>query len=99
MALLSKTFHGQVTLITQNFRVVQIERRENFNPEDLLSEDLGLIEESFKRDVVKEKINQALKGLEYGQVALVVKKGRLTQIERTRKERYSDLQGLAGDGI
>ncbi|MDR2366695.1 MAG: YezD family protein [Deltaproteobacteria bacterium] len=97
--LLKKTFHGQVILITQNYRVVQVERKENFNPEDLQGVFLGLDSENFNPRAVKDKLVQALRGLEFGQVVLVVKKGRLVQIERHLKERFSDLQGLGGDGI
>jgi hypothetical protein len=97
--LLRRTFHGQVILITQNFRVVQVERKENFNPEELADPNLGLEPEFFKPQAVREKIIQALKGLEFGQVVLVIKKGRLVQIERNLKERFADLQGLGGDGI
>jgi hypothetical protein len=97
--LLERTFHGQVTLITQNFRVVQVERRENFNPEDLSEPELGLDPTSFNPKAVRDKIVQALKGLEFGQIILVIKKGRLVQIERNLKERFGDLQGLGGDGI
>lgn len=97
--LLKRTYHGQVVLVAQNFRVVQVERRENFNPEELLEPDLGLFPESFDPKAIKDKIVQALKGLEFGQVILVVKKGRVVQIERHLKERFADLQGLGGDGI
>lgn len=97
--LLQKTFHGQVVLITQNFRVVQVERRENFNPDELSNPNLGLAPETFNPQTVREKIIGALKGLEFGQVVLVIKKGRLVQIERNLKERFADLQGLGGDGI
>ena len=97
--LLKRTFHGQVVLITQNYRVVQVERKENFNPEELSEPELGLLPESFNPQAVRDKIVQALKGLEFGQVVLVVKKGRLVQIERNLKERFADLQGLGGDGI
>jgi hypothetical protein len=97
--LLKVTFHGQVTLITQNFRVVQVERKENFNPEELLEDHLGLSADNFSPQTVKDKVVQALKGLEFGQVVLLIKKGRLVQIERHLKERFSDLQGLSGDGI
>jgi hypothetical protein len=99
LKLLVKTFHGQVTLITQNYRVVQVERKENFNPEELLDEYLGLSMDNFSPQTVKDKVVQALKGLEFGQVVLMIKKGRLVQIERHLKERFSDLQGLGGDGI
>ncbi|MDR2141550.1 MAG: YezD family protein [Deltaproteobacteria bacterium] len=97
--LVKNTYHGQIALITQNFRVVQVERKENFNPEDLSDRNLGLQGESLKSQPLKVKIGQALKGLEFGQVILIFKKGRLTQIERLQKERFSDLQGLSGDGI
>lgn len=98
--LLRRTFHGQITIITQNFRVVQVERKENFNPEELSGEvNLALKDDGINLPVVRKRIAEALKGLEFGQVILVVKKGRLAQIERLRKERYSDLQGVYGDGI
>jgi hypothetical protein len=97
--LVKKTYHGQIVLISQNFRVVQVERKENFNPEDLLDRDLGLRGEGLKAQALKDRIFQALRGLEFGQVILVFKKGRLTQIERLQKERFSDLQGMSGDGI
>jgi hypothetical protein len=100
MSLLRRTFHGQITIITQNFRVVQVERKENFNPEELQGADaLSLKEDGLNFEAVQKRIIGALKGLEFGQVVLVVKKGRLAQIERLRKERYSDLQGVYGDGI
>ncbi|MDR1577491.1 MAG: YezD family protein [Deltaproteobacteria bacterium] len=97
--LVKKTYHGQIILIAQNFRVVQVERKENFNPEDLFVRDLGAASENIKVQPLKDRIIQALKGLEFGQVILVFKKGRLTQIERLQKERFSDMQGMSGDGI
>ncbi|MDR1608949.1 MAG: YezD family protein [Deltaproteobacteria bacterium] len=97
--LVKKTYHGQIVLIAQNFRLVQVERKENFNPEDLFERDLGLHFENLKVQLLKDRIVQALKGLEFGQVILVFKKGRLTQIERLQKERFSDMQGMSGDGI
>jgi hypothetical protein len=97
--LVKQTFHGQVIIISQNFRVVQVERRENFQPEELSEKSLGLNQAGFNPGKIKDKILQALKGLEFGQVILVIKKGRLVQIERMQKERYSDLMGLEGEGI
>jgi hypothetical protein len=98
LELLRETYHGQLTIVNQNFRVVQVERRENFNPDEL-GGPLGLDGDRLNVGAVKKKISQALKGLEFGQVILVVKKGRLAQIERLQKERFSDLQGVYGDGI
>lgn len=98
LELLRETYHGQITIVNQNFRVVQVERRENFNPDELGGAS-GLNGEGLNLVVVRKRITQALKGLEFGQVILVVKKGRLAQIERLQKERFSDLQGVYGDGI
>jgi hypothetical protein len=79
--------------------VVQVERRENFSPEELAPVSLGLKDEGINLGEVQKRIINALKDLEFGQVILVVKKGRLAQIERLKKERFSDLQGVYGDGI
>ncbi|MDR1312230.1 MAG: YezD family protein [Deltaproteobacteria bacterium] len=97
--LLRGTRHGQITIVTQNFRVVQVERRENFNTDELGERPGNAAADSLNLAAVKKKISLALKGLEFGQVILVVKKGRLAQIERLQKERFSDLQGVYGDGI
>jgi hypothetical protein len=97
--LLRQTFHGQITIISQNHRIVQVERRENFSPEELRVPPQGLADDLSDPSRIIKKISQALSGLEFGQVALVVKKGHLVQIERLQKERLPDVQGLAGDGI
>jgi hypothetical protein len=99
IGLLRGTYHGQITIVLQNFRVVQVERKENFNPEELEGTPLGLTPGGFNPKAVRDKIVKALVGLEFGQIILVVKKGKLAQLERLQKERFSDLQGLGGDGI
>lgn len=48
---------------------------------------------------LRAKIAQAIKGLGYGQVAIVIKNGKVVQIERTEKERFSGVEGRYGDGI
>ncbi|MDR2350460.1 MAG: YezD family protein [Deltaproteobacteria bacterium] len=100
MDLLRKTYHGQIAIVTQNHRVVQVERKENFDPEELSGLiPLALNEDGLNLPVVRKRITEALRGLEFGQVILVVKKGRLDRIERLLKERYATLQGVYGDGI
>jgi hypothetical protein len=98
ISLLKRTYHGQIVIINQNYKVVQVERKENFNPEEILMPSLGL-EELVNPDQIMKKLSEALVGLEFGQVILVIKKGRLVQIERLQKVRLSDVQGLGGDGI
>jgi hypothetical protein len=96
MNLLERSFHGQITLIVQNFRLVQIERKENYNPDELLTLDKL---KGLNRQPVIKKLAQALDNLEFGQVVIVLKKGRIAQIERIVKERLTDLTGLDGEGI
>jgi hypothetical protein len=98
MSLIQHSFHGQIVLVTQNYRLVQIERQEKFNPEEVL-ENRADSQLASLEPQLRERISQALANLEFGQVVIVVKKGRLGQIERIAKVRYTDLIGLAGDGI
>jgi hypothetical protein len=97
--LLKRTYHGQISIISQNFRVVQVELKENFNPDELMAPGTGLLDGLENHIQVQNKIAKALAGLEFGQVILVIKKGHLAQIERLQKVRLSDVQGLGGDGI
>jgi hypothetical protein len=96
MNLLAASFHGRITLVVQNFRLVQVERQENFNPDELLAPGGH---QDFSRPALIKKISRALDNLEFGQVAIVVKKGRLSQIERIARERVTDILGLDGEGI
>lgn len=47
---------------------------------------------------IRASVLEVLKELKYGQVSIVIKAGKITQIEKTEKQRAS-LQGLYGDGI
>jgi hypothetical protein len=99
LRLLRQTFHGQIVIITQNYRVVQVERKENFSPDELAAQSLGLLDDTSSPQPILQKIGGALADLEFGQVILVVKKGHLVQIERLQKVRLPNVQGLGGDGI
>lgn len=48
---------------------------------------------------LRAEITAALSGLEYGQVVILIKDGKVTQIERTEKKRLPRLEGLNGEGI
>ena len=48
---------------------------------------------------LRTEIKNALDGLEYGQIVILVKDGKVTQIDRTEKKRLPRLEGLGGDGI
>ncbi|MDR2199524.1 MAG: YezD family protein [Deltaproteobacteria bacterium] len=97
--LLKGTYHGQIVIINQNYRIVQVERKENFNPEELQDPVPGFSGDLSRPEQIEKRISEALEGLEFGQVILIVKKGQLAQIERLEKVRLADVQGLGGDGI
>ncbi len=48
---------------------------------------------------IKAEIAKALSGLEYGQLVIQIKDGKVTQIDRTEKRRLPRLEGLYGEGI
>lgn len=53
---------------------------------------------SKESQAIRSSVLEALKELKYGQVSIIIKAGKITQIEKTEKQRAS-LQGLYGDGI
>ena len=102
ISILSSTFHGNVTLIYQDSRLMQIERNEKIRPITLAGK--GKVEATAvkeKRDfsILRMRILEAVEKLEYGQVVIGIKEGRVIQIDRTEKQRFSDFVGIYGDGI
>lgn len=59
------------------------------------SENKPLSQES---KAIRASVLEALADLKYGQVTIIIKAGKITQIEKTEKQR-ANLQGLYGDGI
>lgn len=51
------------------------------------------------RAAIRAKIADSIKGLRYGQVTIIIKNGKVVQIERTEKERFTGVEGRYGDGI
>ncbi len=54
---------------------------------------------SKESQAIRSSVLESLKELKYGQVTIVIKAGKITQIEKTEKQRVTSLQGLYGDGI
>lgn len=48
---------------------------------------------------LRAKILEAVSDLRYGQVTIMIKSGKVTQIDRTEKQRYTGVEGTYGDGI
>ena len=102
ISILNNTFHGNVVLIYQDSRLVQIERNEKIKPAELSGKNCELpqgLKENCNVPVVRAKILEAFENMEYGQVVIVIKEGRIIQIDRTEKQRFQTLVGLYGDGI
>lgn len=101
MAIVKDIGHGNITLMTQNFRLIQIERNEKIRPCDL--ETPVKPEKNIRRGcnyaAARAGILEACQALEYGQVVIVIKNGKIVQIDRTEKQRFPSLVGLNGDGI
>ena len=102
ISILSSTFHGNVTLIYQDSRLMQIERNEKIRPITLVGGSKGApttVPEKRDFSALRMRILEAIEKLEYGQVVIGIKEGRVIQIDRTEKQRFSDLVGIYGDGI
>jgi len=102
ISILNSTFHGNVALIYQDCRLVQIERNEKIRPADSTNRKNQLpqgLRENCDLPAVKVRIQEAFEKLEYGQVVIVIKEGRIIQIDRTEKQRFPALVGVYGDGI
>lgn len=98
--VLKTTFHGNVTLVTQNFRLVQIERNEKIRPCDMITRGQKLnVDKKSDYTQIGKKIQKEFGDLEYGQIVIVIKEGKIIQIERTEKHRFQEFTGLDGEGI
>mgnify|MGYP003759767089 CR=1 FL=1 len=51
------------------------------------------------KSAIRAKIAESIRGMRYGQIAIVIKNGKVVQIERTEKERFVGVEGKYGDGI
>jgi len=96
--LINSTYHGSVTFIIQDSCVIQIERSEKLRLSDLLNKpSTGAKTNDSSR--VRAKILESLSGLKYGQIVVVIKNGAVVQIEKTEKSRFTEWEGVDGEGI
>lgn len=86
---------GSVTLIVQDGKIIQIEKLDKIRVGDK-----RLLEASGESNpLLRKKLIEAVQGMSYGQVTIVVQHRRVIQIERMEKQRVNSLEGLYGDGI
>ncbi|EGO64606.1 YezD family protein [Acetonema longum] len=95
-----KIEHGSITLIVQDGRLIQMDviQKVRFTaaPE---KPDKGSPKHSEAKVSLSGQVAAALKGMKFGQVVLVIKDGRIVQVERTEKQRFPNLEGIYGEGI
>ena len=88
--------YGQVVLVAQDGRLIQVEREEKLRLAGacLPREHASMAEEDLTG--LAQRIRTAVIHLDFGQLVIVVKAGNVVQIERTVKQRFT---GLDGEGI
>jgi hypothetical protein len=95
-AAIADIIFGSITLIVQDAHLIQMEKIEKirFGETKTAAALRGAMPEKMRTG-----ITEALQGLCYGQVLLTIKDGKIVQLERTEKQRFSMLQGVNGEGI
>lgn len=98
--LIKETKLGSLTFIVQDSHVIQLERHEKYQ----FSNRPQKVEARPRLKLVEtrqplERIQNALAGIQFGQVVVKVQAGRIVQIDRTEKQRLQELVGVGGDGI
>lgn len=98
--LLKTVFHGEIIMSIQNFSVIQIERKEKIRLTDLAIYEKHHKEASqMDYTLVCRKIQKEFQNLEFGNIVVVIKSGRVVQVERTVKQRFQSFTGMDGEGI
>lgn len=87
---------GEVALIAQDGLLVQIEREEKVRLENLLQASQMTAQPLTNPQGLAKHIRQEFARLLFGKLVIVVKQGKVTQMERTEKQRFL---GLDGEGI
>ena len=99
---IQRIHHGTVTLIVQDGRLIQLDKAEKIrlNPADMAKVIEAGSAPGKKQgpQQLRARIAQALRGLRFGQLVIVLKDNSVVQIEKVEKHRVSDLAGF-GDGI
>ncbi|MDQ0204541.1 YezD family protein [Pectinatus haikarae] len=98
--LLKDVFHGEITLIVQNSCLIQVERNEKIRLADIAKYDQYAAKATLTNyDSICKKIQQEFSSLEYGNIVIIIKSGRVVQVERTEKHRFQGFTGMDGEGI
>ncbi|WP_346353739.1 YezD family protein [Azotosporobacter soli] len=85
---------GTLTLVFQDGRPIQLDKQEKIRLEQAATVTLKQTGQAWQSGV-----RQAAKGLAYGQIQLRIQNGRISQLERTDKQRFAEWEGVYGEGI
>jgi hypothetical protein len=85
---------GTLTLVFQDGRPIQLDKQEKIRLEQAAAKNPAQ-----NSDAWQSGVRQAAKGLAYGQIQLRVQNGRISQLERTDKQRFAEWEGVYGEGI
>ncbi len=91
---LQKIFNGEIIFIAQDGYLMQVEVRQRKRIADWSEENSQREYKNFS--ALEKNIRQEFSTLDYGQLSIKIQKGRVTQIERLVRQRFT---GLDGEGI
>ena len=91
---LQKIQNGEIIFIAQDGYLMQVEIRKRRRVADWKEENLPREDKNFS--LLEKNIRQEFSKLDYGQLSIKIQKGRVTQIERVVRQRFT---GLDGEGI
>lgn len=88
--------HGSITLKVQDSRIIQMDKYESVLFGSQMPITLNTPDVS---KMLRLRLQEAIKGLEFGSIVISMRDNRITRIDKTEKSRLTDLQGMYGDGI
>lgn len=91
---LQKIQNGEIIFVAQDGYLMQVEVRKRRRIADWLEETLPRDEKNLT--MLEKSIQQEFSKLDYGQLSIKIQKGRVVQIERVVRQRFT---GLDGEGI
>ncbi len=91
---LKKIQNGEIIFIAQDGYLMQVEVRHRRRIADWQEEILPRDDKNFS--ALEKNIQQEFSTLDYGQLSIKIQKGRVVQIERVVRQRFT---GLDGEGI
>ena len=91
---LQKIYNGEIIFIAQDGCLMQVEIRQRRRIADWQEEIFPREEKNFA--ALEKNIRKEFSTLDYGQLSLKIQKGRVVQLERLVRQRFT---GLDGEGI